>query len=138
MKCEFCQTELLEDAGFCGNCGKPVNAPVTEEVTAESTPVVESAPAPAETSTSAKDVLKKASKINLHLVVGTILIVIGFIRLFSSGVSISSTSFGADFYTYSYQGIVACAEMLGKINATVSWLIIGLGAAIDLKGIKKK
>jgi hypothetical protein len=51
--------------------------------------------------------------------------------------SIGSTSFGGDFYTYAYKGIVACANMLGKINATISWALISFGAYIDLKSIKE-
>ena len=58
--------------------------------------------------------------------------------MLSSGITISSSSFGGDFYTYAYQGIVACAEMLGKVNATVSWLIIAIGAVVDVNALKER
>ena len=84
-----------------------------------------------------KNAAKKGSKGDIiQLIIGTIIIIIGFSRLGQSSVSISSTSFGADFYTYAYRGIVACANMLGKINATISWLIIVLGVMIDIKALK--
>ena len=134
MKCNNCGTELNDGAVFCTNCGKST---AEEAVNAEANTGV--------ASTAYKDVVeptaeKKDKKINtyqiIQLVVGSLFIIIGIIRLLSSSVSISSTSFGADFYTYAYRGIVACAEMLGKLNATISWVIIALGAYIDLKAVK--
>ena len=74
----------------------------------------------------------------MQLILGTLIVFVGVIRLMSSSVSVNSTSFGADFYTYTYKGIVACANMLGKINATISWALIAFGAYIDLKAIKEK
>ena len=70
------------------------------------------------------------------MIVGTFLILVGFARLFGSTVTISPVSFGADYYTYAYRGIIECAELLGKINGTISWLIIAVGTAIDLKALK--
>ena len=127
MQCKFCNAELADEAVFCPECGKSV----TEEPQAQAVPAAEIV-AP-----------KKALKIKfgfneICLVVGTLLILIGFIRLMDSSISISSTSFGADFYTYTYKGIVACAEMLSKIHKTLSWCLIGLGAVIDIKAIKER
>lgn len=134
MKCKYCEAELQEGVLFCTNCGKPVS----EEV------AVEEPVAATEEAKVQEDVVEKVKKVAtkmpsasvLQLIVGTIIIIIGFSRLGQSSISISSTSFGADFYTYAYRGIVACADMLGTINATISWLIIVIGALIDLKAVK--
>lgn len=130
MNCKFCGKELVENAAFCPECGKSV----TEEVEA----TVENA-ATSEVVEQTKEVITKAKKkigfSTICLIVGTFLIFVGFLRLMDSSVSISSTSFGADFYTYTYKGIVACAEMLGKINKTLSWCLIAIGALIDIKAI---
>lgn len=134
MKCKYCESELQEGVMFCTNCGKAV----AEEVTNET---VETVAQPTEqmkdVAEKVKNAAKKGSKGDIiQLIIGTIIIIIGFSRLGQSSVSISSTSFGADFYTYAYRGIVACANMLGKINATISWLIIVLGVMIDIKALK--
>jgi hypothetical protein len=57
------------------------------------------------------------------------------IRIVSAGTSISSTSFGGDFYTYTYQGIVAVAEGLASIEVTLGMILTAIGAAIDLQAI---
>ncbi len=118
MNCKYCGKELDEGAVFCTECGQS-----QETAPVEQTEVVE----------------KKKGKIDLNtfsLIVGTLIIFIGILRLFNSSISISSTSFGADFYTYTYKGIVAIAKMLGTINATISWVLIAIGAYIDLKALK--
>ena len=80
---------------------------------------------------------KKERKANvLGLIVGTLIIVIGLIRVVSAGTSISATSFGGDFYTYTYQGIVAISEILASIEQAIGWLIVAVGAAIDVISMK--
>ncbi|MBQ4560053.1 MAG: zinc ribbon domain-containing protein [Tyzzerella sp.] len=131
MKCQYCGSELQEDVVFCTNCGKSVAEEGVVQETAQPTEQIK------DVAEKVKNVAKKGSKGDIiQLIIGTIIIIIGFSRLGQSSVSISSTSFGADFYTYAYRGIVACANMLGKINATISWLIIVLGVMIDLKAVK--
>lgn len=39
-------------------------------------------------------------------------------------------------YTYSYQGIVAIAEILSSIEVTLGWVIVAVGAAIDVISLK--
>ena len=131
MKCKYCGSELQEGVMFCTNCGKSVAEEGAAQETAQPTEQIK------DVAEKVKNAAKKGSKGDLiQLIIGTIIIIIGFTRLGQSSVSISSTSFGADFYTYAYRGIVACANMLGKINATISWLIITLGVMIDLKAVK--
>lgn len=71
----------------------------------------------------------------LRLGVGTLFIVLGIIQAASAGTSISSTSFGGDFYTYTYQGIVAVAEGLAAIERSLGMILAAIGAAIDLQVI---
>ena len=80
---------------------------------------------------SGKKTLSKGEMI--CLAIGTVFIVIGFIRIATAGTSISSTSFGADFYTYTYQGIVAVAEILASIEVTLGWILAAIGASIDIR-----
>ena len=72
----------------------------------------------------------------IGLSVGTVIMIIGFIRIASAGTSISSTSFGGDFYTYTYQGIVAVAEALAAIEVTLGWILAAIGAAIDILSLR--
>ena len=51
-----------------------------------------------------------------------------------AGTSVSSTSFGADFYTYTYQGIVAISRILASIVVTIGWVIVAIGAGLDMDG----
>lgn len=136
MNCKFCGKELDEGAAFCPECGKSVNeVPAPTEVPA---PAEAPAPAPAPAPTvSPVEKIKAMLNHNIvGLILGTVIILIGIVRLMDSSVSVSSTSFGADFYTYSYKGIVACANLLGSINKTLSWALISFGAYIDFKAAK--
>lgn len=72
----------------------------------------------------------------IGLSVGTVIMIIGFIRIATAGTSISSTSFGADFYTYTYQGIVAVTEALASIEVTLGWILVAIGAAIDALSLR--
>lgn len=72
----------------------------------------------------------------LGLIVGTLIIAIGIIRIITAGTSISSTSFGGDFYTYTYQGIVAVSEILASIEVSLGWIIVAIGAAIDVNVLR--
>ena len=72
----------------------------------------------------------------IGLIVGTLLIIIGLTRVMSAGTSISSTSFGGDFYTYTYRGIVAITEQLASIQVSLGWVIVAIGAAIDIRAVR--
>ncbi len=65
------------------------------------------------------------------LAAGAFFIVLGFVRIVSAGTSISSTSFGGDFYTYTYQGIVAVTEVLASIEVTLGWILVAIGVVIE-------
>ena len=151
MICPRCGASLDEDSKFCEVCGNPVqpaDKPETEPaaVPSEKSAEVKSEPAavPSERSAevkkepaenplpvSGKKTLSKGEMIGLAI--GTVFIVVGFIRIATAGTSISSTSFGAVFYTYTYQGIVSVAEILASIEVTLGWILAAIGASIDIR-----
>ena len=110
-----------------------VEASAAPTVEASAVPAVAASAAPAESAT--QKLLKDKTKL-IGLVVGTALIIVGIYRIMEAGTTISSTSFGADFYTYTYQGIVAISRILASIEVTIGWVIIAIGAAIDVISLR--
>ena len=151
MICPRCGASLDEDSKFCEVCGNPVQPADKPETEPEAAPSErsaevkkEAAAIPSEKSAevkkepaenplpvSGKKTLSKGEMIGLAI--GTVFIVVGFIRIATAGTSISSTSFGADFYTYTYQGIVSVAEILASIEVTLGWILAAIGASIDIR-----
>lgn len=114
MKCLKCGMVVEEDSQFCAGCGAKIEEEEKKNVIVKK-----------------KDWVK-----NIGILVGMILIIIGFVRIFTAGSSISSTSFGGDFYTYTYQGIVAISEILASIEVTMGWIVVAIGTAIDVIAFK--
>ncbi len=152
MICKNCGAELHGDEEFCTVCGAMVEK---EEPTAEekAEPVAEEKSEPVvEEKTETVINTKPAQKMNpekiIGIIVGIVFIVIGFV-IMGSGEEYSgylrSAAFGADFYTYTYDGIVAVSEGIGKVNSNLcviikalGWLLVGLGAFMDCHFISKK
>lgn len=137
MKCTKCNAELKDDSKFCEICG----AEVPDTVERLENKVVEESKkgasnAPSKVSSLNLNEMKK-DKSKLFFVVGNALILIGLARVMSAGTTISSTSFGGDFYTYSYQAMVAISEILASIEASIGWVIVALGVLIDVIALKK-
>ncbi len=141
MICPKCGAPLDDDAKFCESCGAQIEMSVSvhEEETDASAEVSDQ---PEEPEVSAKGAEPTEKKTHIHtdqvigLIVGTVLIVIGITRIASSGTSLISTSFGGDFYTYTYQGIVAITHMLASLQVSLGWIIVAIGAAIDVMSIR--
>lgn len=148
MECPKCGAILEEDSKFCTSCGENLNS-MEKTPGANSTPVsdedrsdVNVSQSTSETGDIRQDMIvdngqglkiPKMNKVDIiGLITGTIIIVIGIIRIIMAGTSISSTSFGGDFYTYTYQGIVAVSEILASIEVSLGWIIVAIGAAIDV------
>lgn len=134
MNCPKCAAELDERARFCTACGYnleeqagglPAGLPVAEEQEEKVAPP-----------TSAPE--RKVGTTILRLVLGTIVIVIGLVRVLTAGTSITTTSFGGDFYTYTYQGIVAISELLASIEVSLGWVIVAIGVGIDVSSLRKR
>ncbi len=118
MNCPQCGASLEADSNFCVSCGTNLGTNNKNE--------------------SVSNTKTPANSINkIGLVVGTILIIIGFIIIFTAGTGISSASFGGDFYTYMYKGIVEISEILASIEAALGWIVVAVGAAIDVSSLKR-
>lgn len=143
MECKKCGVVLEEDALFCVACGTKIgeeaeNAPaLCEEATACEAPAEAESAAAGEKAEKPQFQLKLDKEKIIGLVVGSLIILLGFIRVLSAGTSISPTSFGGDFYTYTYRGIVAISEQLAAIQASLGWIIVAIGAAIDVYVLRK-
>lgn len=133
--CKNCGASLSQDSVFCVNCGTKVEiSPAQHVPLLEANPIVQP-------QISADPPPQKVSSLTPQklgaLLLGTALIAIGITRILSAGTTISSTSFGGDFYTYTYRGIVAITEQLAAIQVSLGWVIAAVGAAIDVYVLHK-
>lgn len=132
MVCKKCGAVLDEDSMFCISCGAKI-----EEETEQAIPVCDPVHPVPTAPVATEEKAKKSKEKIIGLIVGTILIIIGLTRVLSAGTTISSTSFGGDFYTYTYRGIVAITEQLASIQSSLGWVIVAIGAAIDVHVLNK-
>ena len=148
MICPHCNAQIPDGTTFCTACGAPV--PPAQPLSYP--PPVPPPPSGGDTS-SAKPpaggsfsvapppltVPKKPAKAKgaclpaciAGIVIGTICLFFGLYTLFSASCSIHSTSFGGDFYTYTYKGIVAVAELMVTLIKSAAMLCVGLGGFMD-------
>jgi hypothetical protein len=139
MECPKCGAILEEDSKFCVACGAHLDS-VGDATPASPNPIEErdSGGQPStivvDTKESKQSILKNVNPIGL--IVGTIIIIVGIVRILTAGTSISSTSFGGDFYTYTYRGIVAISEILASVEVSLGWVIVAIGAAIDVHSLR--
>lgn len=136
MFCTTCGTKVEQEVQQSAPAPQPVPQPVSQPVSQPAPFAVPPvyAPVPAPRKPKAKIDLAKI----IGLLIGSVLVLIGIITVLSAGTRISSTSFGADFYTYTYRGIVAISEQLASIHAALGWVIVAIGAAIDVNALTKK
>ena len=132
MFCTTCGTKVEQEVQQSAPAPQPVPQPVPQPAPFAAPPVY--APVPAPRKPKAKIDLAKI----IGLIIGSVLVLIGLLTVLSAGTRISSTSFGADFYTYTYRGIVAISEQLASIHAALGWVIVAIGAAIDVNALTKK
>ncbi len=97
-------------------------------------PYTASTPVPEEPKKNGSKIPIKVTTI-IALAIGLVLIIIGIVRITAGGSMLDYASFGGDFYTYTYQGIVELSEMLATIKVTLGWIIVAIGAAVDAVAI---
>ncbi|MBO5505107.1 MAG: zinc ribbon domain-containing protein [Clostridia bacterium] len=141
MKCFNCGKELENDSKFCYSCGVKIEetepSAVATEENAEKEKMVSVVSQKVEEAVKEISADGNKRKKITRILIGTLLILIGFQRILSAGTSISSTSFGADFYTYTYRGIVAISEILASIEVSLGWIIVAIGTMINMSASKK-
>ena len=146
MNCPKCNAVIDDDSVFCVHSGEPIKTAdenvelsekkeINENLAAEKEKVISQVSGSVSGDSMGQKILKDKIKL-IGLIVGTALIAVGIYRITNAGTTISSTSFGADFYTYTYQGIVAISRILASIEVTIGWVIIAIGAAIDVISLK--
>lgn len=118
--CAYCGAALEEGANKCPQCGTLVH---------ENQQAPASAEAPAAVNAYRPEMWKKV----VGFCIGTLLIIVGFVMMSKGESGISRTSFGGDFYTYAYRGIVEISQQLEAIQTTLSWVLVAIGAAIDVR-----
>lgn len=135
MNCPKCGAPIEDGAKFCMACGCNLEsgAESINHQAALVTPEQPNLPVPHKQSNG---VISRLVKKAITLLVGTAIILLGAWRLSSAGTTISSMAFGADFFTYSYQGIVAISEILAEVEKSIGFLIIAVGAAIDVSALR--
>lgn len=75
----------------------------------------------------------------ISLIAGTFIIIVGFVFImtYESNLQKYGVSFGGDFYTYTYDGIVEIVTLLENIQRAIGWLIVAIGITIDINAMKK-
>lgn len=75
---------------------------------------------------------------NVGIVISTCCIIIGVTFFFFTETSLRTTSFGGDFYTYTYKGLVAIEAILIKLVKLWSISLIFIGSLLDCHFISEK
>ena len=139
MNCPKCGTALEDDSIFCTACGTHLGT-ITDTKTASPNLVTtknSDQQNPMTDKTKVPETPDKRSVNFIGLITGTLIIIVGLIQIMSAGTSISPTSFGGDFYTYTYEGIVAISEILASIEVSIGCLTVAIGAALDVWSLRR-
>ncbi len=126
MLCKNCQNEIASDALFCTNCGTPVER--TSENVMLST---------VENSMN-ENKAKKKSLNRVASVTGIVFMVLGIVFFCMSFSTLHVTSFGGDFYTYTYKGLCAISSLLSLLAKIGSCILFGLGLSMTCYFGEKK
>lgn len=112
MLCENCNAEISDNSAYCTNCGKPIVKKNMLEISNHDKP--------------------KNDKLfyKLASTSGIIFMILGVIFFCMSFSSLELTSFGGDFYTYTYEGIYVISGMLSLLTKISSCILFAIGVFI--------
>lgn len=102
MNCKNCGAELKDGIAFCPSCGAKIESAFAQENTSTNDSKIDYSQRVFSPGTSTGN--KTGTKDTLGLVASIVAIVFGVGMLFY-GFSFNAMTFGADFYTYTYEGI---------------------------------
>ena len=144
MICPKCHAAVPDDSDFCPSCGAPISSPPPgSDENAQTPPLpAEEEIIPAPPAPKKKDPLSGIPAFSFQAdyigaIIGVVCIIIGLVFFATTASSVHSTSFGADFYTYTYQGIVAVVEVGVKLIKLLSLMLILAGALVDCHYVQK-
>lgn len=150
MNCPKCQTALEDDSLFCPTCGTEFQKTDTvtfENATADPFDVAdENKPESIHNEFEKENRLHISRLVNLFsrlvgILFGVLVASKGFSIIANVDSTLPSASFGADFYTYTYRGLMNLSSELVTIETMLGWIIVSIGAitiAISIKDIGGK
>ena len=121
MICPKCNEMLPDDSTFCTKCGAAIETPAAADVTAPQIP-------PMDFSAFPPVKIKKNKMPLIGMILGAVFILWGLIGLLGTQCGVSPTSFGGDFYTFCYRGIVEAAELVAVAAKAIYTLVMAFGA----------
>ena len=125
MICDKCGVNLPDDSAFCTSCGATIEnagvAPTTEGTTRAPNMVM------AEVKNKIMSANPKFNFNKIELAIGVVCIVFGIVMLVTTSLGLEEASFGADFYTYTYDGIYVAAKMLARLVRLAAVFTTGFG-----------
>ncbi len=142
MVCPKCASPIEADALFCINCGEKVVREAAEQPVKENklTAVLSALRAKLPSSECVISVLKKIAAFFrkllrlrnipalLGIVAGLIFLRAGLLIAMTADTTLSTASFGADFYTYAYRGLRAAEDALIGIQKACGGVMAAIGA----------
>ncbi|MEE0706185.1 MAG: zinc ribbon domain-containing protein [Adlercreutzia sp.] len=114
MICPSCQKAIPDDSAFCEECGAPIE-PSPHQAPTPAEPIILPTPAkPADPVAPSQEKSKGTLRLfsSIGIVAGILCIAAGIFGFVALPGTPNSGSFGGDFYTYTYQGIVALSKQL--------------------------
>lgn len=142
MVCPKCGSSIENDALFCPNCGEKIAVEAAEQPANESklTTAVNALRAKLPSAECVHAFLKKVIAFFkkllrlrnipalLGIAAGLIFLRAGLLIAMTADTTLSSASFGGDFYTYTYRGLRAAEDALIGIQKACGGVMASIGA----------
>ena len=140
MVCPKCSAPIEADSLFCTNCGEKIVAEAADQTAAQPAAENKNAVLRAKLCAVGCTVLKAVAAFFkklfrlrnipalIGLVAGLIFLRAGLLVAMSADTTLSSATFGADFYTYAYRGLRAAESALIGIQKACGGVMASIGA----------